>query len=278
MFTFTTTTPLPQLMTSTYANLAKAQYRMQQQSLNEPSKVDISEPSLASLKMDHEHDLDINDDSDDIDDVDTSDVGSHIYDESKHNKQSSSTSVIHHHGVPETRELPVHNDVDEHNNEESEHDIMHIPDNEEETEEEEMEEGGGGEEDDARHLHNNPAENENINDEKQQHLDTVQTSHSDDKQQQQQQQQQQQVSSTDSELPSVEQRLKQISQEIEKLGSSEVNNDSDLGRQSFLSLSDLLRTLRPNDKKIPQIDSDYSNTMRVLGESSSLVRKQNSKK
>ncbi|XP_037916768.1 histone H3.v1 isoform X2 [Hermetia illucens] len=70
--------------------------------------------------------------------------------------------------------------------------------------------------------------------------------------------------------PSVEQRLKQISEQIEKLGSGE-NNDGDLGHQSFLSLSDLIKTLRPNDKKGPQIDSDYSNTMRVLGEKSSIV-------
>lgn len=72
------------------------------------------------------------------------------------------------------------------------------------------------------------------------------------------------------ETTSVEQRLKKISEEIEKYSSSEA--DADMGRQSFFSLSDLIKTLRPTDKKvIPQIDSDYSNTMRVLGETSSIV-------
>lgn len=65
---------------------------------------------------------------------------------------------------------------------------------------------------------------------------------------------------------SVEQRLKQITAEIEKF--SNTDSESDIGRQSFFSLSDLIKTLRPNDKKTPQIDSDYSNTMRVLGETS----------
>lgn len=65
---------------------------------------------------------------------------------------------------------------------------------------------------------------------------------------------------------SVEQRLKQITAEIEKF--SNTDSESEIGRQSFFSLSDLIKTLRPNDKKTPQIDSDYSNTMRVLGEQS----------
>lgn len=72
------------------------------------------------------------------------------------------------------------------------------------------------------------------------------------------------------ETTSVEQRLRKISEEIEKFSTGD--NESDLGRQSFFSLSDLIKTLRPTDKKvIPQIDSDYSNTMRVLGETSSIV-------
>lgn len=72
------------------------------------------------------------------------------------------------------------------------------------------------------------------------------------------------------ETTSVEQRLRKISEEIEKYSTND--NESDLGRQSFFSLSDLIKTLRPTDKKvIPQIDSDYSNTMRVLGETSSIV-------
>ncbi|XP_037032586.1 uncharacterized protein LOC119071702 isoform X2 [Bradysia coprophila] len=72
------------------------------------------------------------------------------------------------------------------------------------------------------------------------------------------------------ETTSVEQRLRKISEEIEKYSSGD--KESDVGLQSFFSLSDLIKTLRPTDKKvIPQIDSDYSNTMRVLGETSSIV-------
>lgn len=71
------------------------------------------------------------------------------------------------------------------------------------------------------------------------------------------------------ETTSVEQRLKKISEEIEKYSSNE--NDAN-GRQSFFSLSDLIKTLRPSDKKLgPQIDSSYSNTMHVLGETASIV-------
>lgn len=81
------------------------------------------------------------------------------------------------------------------------------------------------------------------------------------------------------EMPSVEVRLKQISQEVEKQAHNEnrhipsLSSDlEDVGHQSFLSLTDLIRTLRPNDKQIiPQIDSDYSNAMRVLGEKSIAV-------
>lgn len=72
------------------------------------------------------------------------------------------------------------------------------------------------------------------------------------------------------ETTSVEQRLRKISEEIEKYSIND-NNDNH-GRQSFFSLSDLIKTLRPTDKKIiPQIDSDYSNTMHVLGETASIV-------
>ena len=67
------------------------------------------------------------------------------------------------------------------------------------------------------------------------------------------------------EIP-VEQKLRQITEEIEKYSNSDKVDEIN-GRQSFFSLSDLIKTLRPNDKKVaPQIDSDYSNTMRVLGE------------
>uniref|UniRef100_A0A1I8MPE0 Uncharacterized protein n=1 Tax=Musca domestica TaxID=7370 RepID=A0A1I8MPE0_MUSDO len=89
--------------------------------------------------------------------------------------------------------------------------------------------------------------------------------------------------SHDNEMPGVEVRLKQISQEVEKRASEENRHIpsltpdlDDIGHQSFLSLTDLIRTLRPNDKQIiPQIDSDYSNAMRVLGEKSVVVSNSN---
>ncbi|XP_055640519.1 uncharacterized protein LOC129777937 isoform X2 [Toxorhynchites rutilus septentrionalis] len=62
----------------------------------------------------------------------------------------------------------------------------------------------------------------------------------------------------------VEQKLKQITREIEEMSHSD--RDVDNGRQSFLSLSDLIKNIRPAEKVVPQIDSSYSNTMRVLGE------------
>lgn len=85
------------------------------------------------------------------------------------------------------------------------------------------------------------------------------------------------------EMPGVEVRLKQISQEVEKRTNEENRHIpsltpdlDDIGHQSFLSLTDLIRTLRPNDKQIiPQIDSDYSNAMRVLGEKSVVVNNNN---
>lgn len=73
------------------------------------------------------------------------------------------------------------------------------------------------------------------------------------------------------ETTSVEQRLKKISEEIEKYSNGNDNSDNH-GRKSFFSITDLFNTLRPADKKIiPQIDSDYSNTMHVLGETASIV-------
>ncbi|XP_012154616.1 stress response protein NST1-like, partial [Ceratitis capitata] len=97
------------------------------------------------------------------------------------------------------------------------------------------------------------------------------------------------------EVPTVEVRLKQISQEIEKMAAASnenqrhnlptagllhhENNNNDVDRQSFLSLTDLIRTLRPNNKQIiPQIDSDYSNAMRVLGETSEVVNNEEAHK
>lgn len=66
---------------------------------------------------------------------------------------------------------------------------------------------------------------------------------------------------------SIEQRLKQISAEIEKYSNN--NNNAD-NVKSIFSLADLVGAGRnPSERKIiPQIDSDYSNTMHVLGDTS----------
>ncbi|XP_034479379.1 uncharacterized protein LOC117785462 isoform X2 [Drosophila innubila] len=90
-------------------------------------------------------------------------------------------------------------------------------------------------------------------------------------------------SSTES--PAIEVRLKQIAQDFEKMTSSQelqraaaVSKD-EITPQSSLSLSDLIRTLRPNEQQIiPQIDSDYSNAMRVLGKTSAVVNNEDSRK
>lgn len=80
------------------------------------------------------------------------------------------------------------------------------------------------------------------------------------------------------ETMSVEQRLKKISEEIEKFSNGD--NADNHGRTSFFSLKDLTKFgLRSTDKKItPQIDSDYSNTMHVLGETTSIVSGDDSRK
>lgn len=91
-------------------------------------------------------------------------------------------------------------------------------------------------------------------------------------------------SSTES--PAIEVRLKQIAQDFEKMTSSQeqAQRTAALGKdeitpQSSLSLSDLIRTLRPNEQQIiPQIDSDYSNAMRVLGKTSAVVNNEDSRK
>lgn len=65
----------------------------------------------------------------------------------------------------------------------------------------------------------------------------------------------------------IEQKLRQLTDTIQNLETLDhIAATDDENRQSFLSLSDLIKTLRPDDKKQPlQIDSHYSSS-RVLGE------------
>jgi hypothetical protein len=66
----------------------------------------------------------------------------------------------------------------------------------------------------------------------------------------------------------VEQRLRQLTDDLGRLDNRASNDDEN--RQSFLSLSDLIKTLRPNDDKPLQIDSSYSRSQ-VLGEKPDIV-------
>lgn len=77
---------------------------------------------------------------------------------------------------------------------------------------------------------------------------------------------------------SVEQRLRNISEEVGRINLNGGNPES-YERQSFLSLNDLMKSLRSSDRRHPpQIDSDYSNTMHVLGERASIVNADSSRK
>lgn len=66
----------------------------------------------------------------------------------------------------------------------------------------------------------------------------------------------------------VEQKLRQLTDTIQNL--DKVSSNDDETRQSFLSLSDLIKTLRPDEQKPLQIDSAYSRSQ-VLGEKPDVV-------
>lgn len=70
----------------------------------------------------------------------------------------------------------------------------------------------------------------------------------------------------------VEQKLRQLTDGLGKLGGggNTLSSNDDENRQSFLSLSDLIKTLRPNDDKPLQIDSSYSRSQ-VLGEKPDII-------
>ena len=66
----------------------------------------------------------------------------------------------------------------------------------------------------------------------------------------------------------VEQKLRQLTDTIQTL--DKISSNDDETRQSFLSLSDLIKTLRPDEQKPLQIDSAYSRSQ-VLGEKPDVV-------
>lgn len=78
------------------------------------------------------------------------------------------------------------------------------------------------------------------------------------------------------ETTTIDQQLRKISDEIDRLSqTNDATGNTNPERHSFLSLNDLMKSLRTADKPdkriIPQIDSAYSNTMHVLGETASIV-------
>jgi hypothetical protein len=66
----------------------------------------------------------------------------------------------------------------------------------------------------------------------------------------------------------VEQRLRELTDDLGKL--QQISSNDDETRQSFLSLSDLIKNLRQDDDKPLQIDSSYSRS-KVLGEKPDIV-------
>ena len=74
------------------------------------------------------------------------------------------------------------------------------------------------------------------------------------------------VSHEEEEVP-VEQRLRELTDDLGRL--QQINADDET-RQSFLSLSDLIKNLRHDDDKPLQIDSSYSRS-KVLGEKPDIV-------
>lgn len=78
----------------------------------------------------------------------------------------------------------------------------------------------------------------------------------------------QRVSHDEEEEIPVEQKLRQLTDTIQNL--DKISSNDDETRQSFLSLSDLIKTLRPDDAKPLQIDSAYSRSQ-VLGEKPDVV-------
>jgi len=77
----------------------------------------------------------------------------------------------------------------------------------------------------------------------------------------------QRLSHEEEDIP-VEQKLRQLTDTIASLDKASSTDDET--RQSFLSLSDLIKTLRPDEQKPLQIDSSYSRSQ-VLGEKPDVV-------
>jgi hypothetical protein len=80
----------------------------------------------------------------------------------------------------------------------------------------------------------------------------------------------QHVSHEEEEEVPVEQRLRQLTDDLGRLTLDKNDSNENENRQSFLSLSDLIKTLTPSNDKPLQIDSSYSRSQ-VLGEKPDVV-------
>lgn len=115
-------------------------------------------------------------------------------------------------------------------------------------------------------------ESTKINDDEMNHVESITHNESDDAIESEG------ISEKFEETTSVEQRLRRISEAVERY-SNDNENAENHGPKSFLTITDLINTLQPADKKVmPRIDSDYSNTMHVLGETASIVGGDDSRK
>lgn len=115
-------------------------------------------------------------------------------------------------------------------------------------------------------------ENGGQDDEETQNFDAVEEHHTaasaEDDSHTESAEQDERVSHEEEEEVPVEQRLRQLTDDLGRL--DKISSNDDENRQSFLSLSDLIKTLRPNDDKPLQIDSSYSRSQ-VLGEKPDIV-------
>lgn len=115
-------------------------------------------------------------------------------------------------------------------------------------------------------------ESTKINDDELNHVESITPNESDDAIESEG------ISEKIEETTSVEQRLRRISEAIERYSTDNENTENH-GPKSFLTITDLINTLQPADRKVmPRIDSDYSNTMHVLGETASIVGGDDSRK
>lgn len=121
--------------------------------------------------------------------------------------------------------------------------------------------------DDEEAEHSDETTTEAVHDEEEESEDYTHTASSEDLEGHTETHFDERLSHEDEDIP-VEQKLRQLTDTIHSLDKASSNDDET--RQSFLSLQDLIKTLRPDDHKPLQIDSSYSRS-KVLGEKPDVV-------